>query len=81
MCISYTCDNGRGSFQCGWPRMRLGCHTRLVSGVCTVLLGNFPQVSCAVLDVGPLVSSDIVGPRFSTVPCDFTWYQGLACFV
>ena len=61
--------------------MSLGCHTRPVSSVCTVLLGSFPQVSSVASDVGPLVCSDVVGPWFSAVPCDFTRYPGLACFV
>ena len=73
--------DGRGSFQRGWPRMSLGCHIRPVSSVRTVLLGIFPQVSSVASDVGPLVCSDVVGPRFSAVPCDFTRYPGLACSV
>ena len=73
--------DGRGSFQWGWPRMNLGCHTRPVSRVLTVLLGSFPQVSSVASDVGPLVCSDVVGPWLSAVSCDFTRYPGLACFV
>ena len=61
--------------------MSLGCHTRPVSSVCTVLLGSFPQVSSVASDIGPLVCSDVVGPWFSAVSCDFTQYPGLACFV
>ena len=73
--------DGRGSFQWGWLRMSLGCHTRPVSSVCTVLLGSFPQVSSVASGVGTLVCSDVVGPWFFAVPCDFTQYPGLACFV
>ena len=47
----------------------------------TVLLGSFPRVSSVSSDVGPLVCSDVVGSWFSAVPCDFTRYPGLACFV
>ena len=70
------------SFQRGRPGMSLGCHTRPVSSVCAVLFGSFPQeISSVASDVGPLVCSDAVGPWFSSVPCDFTRYPGLACSV
>ena len=74
--------DGTGSFRWGWPRMSLGCHARPVSGVRTVLLGSFPQVSSVASDVGPLVCSDVVGPWLSAVPCGvFCSLVGLRCNV
>jgi len=44
-------------------------------------VGELPQVSSVASDVGPLVCSDVVGPWFSALPCNFTWYPSLACLV
>ena len=50
--------DGRGSFQWGWPRMSLGCHTRPVSSVCTILLGSFPVFSGASSGAGVVCSEE-----------------------
>ena len=44
-------------------------------------VGELPSSLLCCVGCWSLVCSDVVGPWFSAVPCDFTRYPGLACFV